>query len=99
MRSIAVSSAALLALAYGGAAAAQGGGRANVTISAHVAEVCELEAGAATLPEAQVQAQFSVTEMCNTERPFTVLAAYRPLDQGEQVSIGYDGSVLTLASD
>ncbi len=89
----ALASAALLLPAAAQAEPATG----SMRISAYVPAVCNIDADALSISGANGQASGTVQEFCNAGQGFFIMASYRPLEPGEQVTLSYDGEISQLA--
>jgi hypothetical protein len=69
----------------------------SMRISARVPVVCNIDADSLAIVGSDGQATGLVREFCNASQGFLVLASYRPLAPGEEVTLSYDGQVSQLA--
>jgi hypothetical protein len=75
-------------------------GTGNMRITAIVPMVCNIDTDSFSLNPldglGQADAQGTVREFCNSSQGFMVMASYRPLEAGEQVTVSYDGQTSAL---
>jgi hypothetical protein len=90
---VALASAALLVPA----AAQAGETRGSMRISMTVPAVCNIDADGFAVSGTNSQVSGTVREFCNAAQGFMVMASYRPLEPGEQVTLSYDGEISQLA--
>ena len=69
----------------------------SMGISGYVPAVCNIDAQALAISSTQGQASGTVQEFCNAGLGFVIMASYRPLEPGEQVTFSYDGEISQLA--
>ncbi len=75
-------------------AASQDSGGFSVSLSVPV--VCDIEAADFVLDTSQNVVRGVVNEYCNSSRGFQILAGHRPLENGEQIDLDYDGTATSL---
>jgi hypothetical protein len=68
----------------------------SMGISGYVPAVCNIDAQALTVSGTQGRASGTVQEFCNAGLAFVIMASYRPLEPGEQVTFSYDGEISQL---
>lgn len=96
MKNLAKAALAAAATLVPAAAAAQPA-TGNVRISAEIPVVCNIDSDSFTVDPSMGQTNGTVREFCNAAQGFMVMASYRPLEPGEEVSVSYDGEVSELA--
>ena len=77
-------------------ASAASGDSGGFSISLTVPIVCDIEAADFVLDEGNNTIRGVVNEYCNSSRGFQILAGHRPLENGEQVDLDYDGTLASL---
>lgn len=69
----------------------------SMRISASVPAVCNIDTNTLSVSGANGHASGTVQEFCNAGLGFVIMASYRPLESGEQVTLSYDGEISQLA--
>lgn len=90
--------AALLAATSQPAFAGEDAG-GSMRISVRIPALCSLSSTPAVAQESGEVASSTFFESCNTNRGFQVVAFHRPLLDGEQASVTYDGAEAILRGD
>ncbi len=83
--------AASLIMATSQPAFARDNADAGMQVSARIPAMCSLSSSTTIASESQSIATSRFFESCNTNRGFQVVASYRPLVEGEQADVTYDG--------
>lgn len=77
-------------------ASAASGDSGGFSISLTIPVVCDIEADDFVIDEGNNIVRGVVNEYCNSSRGFQILAGHRPLEDGEQVDLNYDGTLTSL---
>jgi hypothetical protein len=96
---VSLTTAAMIAFAWGAPARAEEAGSQSFRISVTVPEYCEIHASPINVGEGNGFAFGSVFESCNVQEGFQVAASYRSLEPGESVALSYAGQSRVLHAD